>query len=116
MKKDKAVSEELYCLLYDIKELAVEQTPVVLKSLINSFSQIGYKTFFESIRPNHFRLEVLKRHEDKNNCDFICAINLECYDGYEAIIDACIWCELTEFNYTVSNNKLIYLKQNRPNK
>lgn len=114
MKRDnkpKHISKELYDLLSDIKELAIEHVTVSLKSLINSFTQIGYSTYLESIRPNHFRLEILEPVENSENCNFICGINIKCCDGHEATINACIWSNIKEFEYVIHDNKIVYPKR-----
>lgn len=118
MMKDnpKCISKELFDLLYDIKELAIEQEPINVRSFLNSFDFIGgYTTYVELFPNNCLNIDVIKvsnsgeRH--KYYCEYICTINARYLPGSDAvIITSCGHSNIKDFDYTVHNGKLIYCK------
>lgn len=107
--KDKAISKELYDLLYDVKALAIEQVPVSFNSLARSIEQLGYMVHFEKMAYNHFNLVITKSVKGSKYCDLICVIHLDYINNAEASIHGCKYNGVRELEYMIHKGILIPL-------
>lgn len=110
MKRNKAVSEELYNLLCDVKAFAVKQMPVSFNSFARSIEQLGYTTLVEEIANNHFHLVILKPIKNTSYCKVICAIELDYINSTEVLIYGCKYSEIRELEYVIHEGVLMPFK------
>ena len=98
------VSQELLDLLYEIKELAVNQAPISLTSLLNSIELTGY-TYYEDTDRKFPRIEVLSKYRNEHGClDNICTLGIYFINSKEVMVYSCRWLHIDDLEYGIDDN------------
>ena len=112
------INNELLDLLYDIKELAINQVTISFESLVNTIKLCGYDCYTdESIDTefygdeNYQLLNIVKIEEDYEEI-IVCPLNIKFINDNEVVIYGCDYeGEKPKLNYVVnSSGKVLYAR------
>ena len=104
MKMIDNISKELLNLLYYIKELAINQAPISLDSLLNSIVLVGYACFLDDER-KYPKVEILEIEQNEYGCNNrVCTLSIKFINDYDVIIDGCSWIYIKDLEYDVDDN------------
>ena len=95
------MNKELYNLLTDLKELAMNRVPINILSLMNTFEDLGFKIEYQNTRNNKFFIDV---YDDTG--EYIYAIMLYKFNETDGDIKLCNFSYNKEFNYSVDHPEI----------
>lgn len=110
------INNELLHLLYDIKELAINQVPISLYSLINTIDMCGYHTYLDSSDSRNIRLEIIdKEINEYNSNDHVCTLNIRFVNDNQIIVYLCRWTFIPDLEYIIDDNGVLHYTNFRIN-
>lgn len=106
------IDKELLDLLYYIKELAANKTPISLNSLINTIESTQKYTYYLDRGRTYPRIEILSKARNEHGClNHICTLGFGFINNIEILIHSCRYTRIDDLEYGINDNgELFYFE------